>query len=89
MTSMIIYVSFIGALRAIGSSYFGSGDLPTIMAYTDCYGTENELSNCYGFRYTPPYIPHWYCSDNTVAGVECLGKTFLRMQVDGLCKCEC
>ncbi|CAI8036273.1 Deleted in malignant brain tumors 1 protein, partial [Geodia barretti] len=58
-----------GALRALSNSYFGSGDLPTLMAYTDCYGRESELANCYGFRYSP-YIPS-YCSNSTVAGVKC------------------
>ena len=42
------------------------------MAYTDCYGGENELANCYGFYYSP-YIPS-YCSDSTVAGVMCFRK---------------
>lgn len=64
---------YTGALEATTRSYFGAGDLPTTMAYVDCYGTESELADCYGFRYSP-YIPSWYCSDSTVAGVVCLGK---------------
>ena len=67
------HFQFSGAVRAVGGSYFGSGDLPIVMAYTDCYGSENQLANCSGFHYSP-YIPHWYCSDQTLAGVVCSSK---------------
>ena len=62
-----------GAFNATHGSYFGDSGLPTVMAYTDCFGQESQFSNCTGFRYDP-YIPQWYCSDNTIAGAQCIGE---------------
>ena len=61
-----------GAFNATHSSYFGEPNLPTTMAFTDCYGRENQLGNCTGFLYEP-YVPRWYCSNDTLAGVMCIG----------------
>lgn len=63
------------ASDALFGSYFGAGDLPIVMAYTDCYGYEPQLANCSGFSGTgSPFIPSWYCNANTVAGVRCIGE---------------
>ena len=64
-----------GAFNATRRSYFGDSDLTTVMAYPDCYGQEPQFGNCTGFDYSP-YIPQWYCSDQTIAGVMCIGQIY-------------
>lgn len=64
-----------GASDVLFGSYFGAGNLPIVIAYTNCYGYEPQLANCSGFSGSdPPYIPSWYCTANTVAGVRCIGE---------------
>ena len=74
-----LYITYVrpsqlsGAREATLGSYFGAGEVPTVMAYTDCDGQEPQLANCTGFQYDP-YIPSWYCNDGTIAGVKCFGE---------------
>ena len=78
MHSLLFSISFrfsvhpAGALRASYGSEFGDGGLGIVIGYSDCYGDEPQFGNCSGFSY-PPYIPSWYCNNNTLAGVKCLG----------------
>ena len=60
------------AVTGYQGSYFGSSDLPMIVAYTFCSGYESQLANCSGFRYQRS-IPS-YCDSSRVAGVQCLGE---------------
>ena len=64
--------SYAGALRASQGSEYGDGGIGIAVGSTYCDGSEPQLGNCSGFLY-PPYIPSWYCSNNTLAGVQCLG----------------
>ena len=72
---MILVSSFSSdSFRPVLDSYYGDGDYPVIMAYTDCYGDESQLANCSGFYYDP-FIPSFYCDNGGhVAGVECQGE---------------
>lgn len=72
---------FAGALNATHGSYFGNSGLPTVMAYTNCFGQENQLANCTGFQYSP-YVPQWYCSDRTIAGVMCISEIINKSRED-------
>ena len=72
---------FAGALNAThgDSQYTRSQRSPVIMAYPDCSGTEDQLSNCEGFVSNDgePYIPS-RCTRRTVAGVKCVGELSAR-----------
>ena len=52
------------------------------MAYTNCFGQENQLANCTGFQYSP-YVPQWYCSDRTIAGVMCISE-MIKKKAEGI-----
>ena len=65
----------IGAYNATHST-FTRPKLPVVMAYPDCFGTEDQLSLCRGFNNygVEPFIPRDYCTRHTVAGVKCIGE---------------
>ena len=66
--------TYAGAYNATRRSLFGEvEDVATTMSYTDCDGQENQIANCTGFQYSP-YVPRWYCSNDTLAGVMCAGE---------------
>ena len=61
-----------GVVQTFRNSYFGAGSYSMLVGHLYCYGSEPQLSDCYGFTYT--YFYGCNPSSSHVAGVRCIGK---------------